>query len=149
MTEIKYQLLNENGLVGIAPKRGTEKSSGIDVFIPYGFNKEFYPKSDILIPLNIKLEIPDGFDAEVKNKSGVSTKLKLVKGAQLIDQDYRGNVKIHLFNMGDESVFLKPEMKIAQLVVRPVFICDWVSVQYIDDNTERKDGGFGSTGDKL
>jgi deoxyuridine 5'-triphosphate nucleotidohydrolase len=128
----------------------------MDVFIPNGFVKRFHnitnpmrfilkPNFDILIPLNLRLNIPKGFDAEVKNKSGISTKLKLIKGAELIDQDYRGNIMIHLFNNGFSDVELTDGMKISQLVVRPVIISEWKRVESIDTNTERGEGRFGST----
>lgn len=160
--KIEFQTFFADGMQGLPPKRGTKNSSGIDVFIPKGFEERYnvystrigqtccpvYPGYSILIPLNIKIKIPEGFDIEVKNKSGISTKMSLIKGAELIDNDYRGNIMIHLFNVGSETRLLKDEMKITQLVVRPVLISDWVEVEYIDVFTERCEGGFGSTGDK-
>jgi dUTP pyrophosphatase len=146
-TPLKYEIVYDDGMTGIHPERGTEKSSGIDVFVPKGFEMyQLIPGEDILIPLNIRIEIPENFDVEVKNKSGISTKMKLIKGAQLIDEDYRGILKIHLFNIGHEPVVITEKMKIAQLVVRPVYRCAIVEVESIDINTERGDGGFGSTG---
>lgn len=161
--EIEFQLLNDDGMIGIPPQRGTEKSSGIDVFIPNGFVRKmtshvdipcelpyyyFNYGEDILIPLNLRVNIPEHCDIEVKNKSGIATKLKLIKGAHVIDQDYRGNLKLHLFNLGKEVVKLSDGMKIAQLVVRPVLLPKVRIVESIDINTERGEGGFGSTGDK-
>lgn len=156
---IEYEIFDANGMVGIEPKRGTKNSSGIDVFVPKGFADYHYdileghddeielnPKEDILIPLNIRIKIPNGYDAEVKNKSGIATKLKLIKGAELIDNDYRGNLMIHLFNNGENTVVIKEGMKIAQIVIRPVLINEWKRVDSIDTNTERGEGGFGSTG---
>lgn len=158
---IEYEIFEsiDNGMVGVEPKRGTENSSGIDVFVPKGFADYHYDileghraeieleaGEDVLIPLNLRVKIPSGFDIEVKNKSGIATKLKLIKGAQVIDQDYRGNVMIHLFNNGENTVIIKEGMKIAQLVVRPVLINEWKRVDNIDINTERGEGGFGSTG---
>lgn len=156
---IEFEILNEDDMIGIAPERGTTNSSGIDVFIPNGFEKKYYqpeefnrvalkPNQSFLIKLNIRVKIPKGFDIEVKNKSGVAVKKNLIKGAQLIDQDYRGNLMIHLFNLGNFTVFLEDGMKIAQLVVRPVIINEWKQVESIDTDTERGEGGFGSTGDK-
>ena len=153
---IEYEIFEADGLCGIDPQRGTDNSSGIDVFIPKGFEKMYqnvgdkcmiYANESILIPLNLRVKIPRGFDIEVKNKSGVATKMKLIKGAQLIDQDYRGNVMIHLINLG-ETKQLRDCLKIAQLVVRPVLINEWKKVDSIDTDTERGEGGFGSTGDK-
>jgi deoxyuridine 5'-triphosphate nucleotidohydrolase len=153
---IEYEIFEEDMMIGIEPQRGTKQSSGMDVFIPNGFVKRFHnitnpmrfilkPNFDILIPLNLRVKIPEGFDIEVKNKSGISTKLKLIKGAELIDQDYRGNIMIHLFNNGFSDVELTDGMKISQLVVRPVIISEWKRVESIDTNTERGEGRFGST----
>lgn len=156
---IEYEIFEDNGMIGIEPKRGTENSSGIDVFVPKGFADYYYDileghdaeielesGEDVIIPLNLRIKIPHGYDAEVKNKSGIATKMKLIKGAQLIDQDYRGNVMIHLFNNGENTVVIKEGMKIAQLVIRPVLINEWKRVDSIDIDTERGEGGFGSTG---
>lgn len=160
--KIEFQTFYADGIQGLPPKRGTKNSSGMDVFIPRGYEELFNSFStyfnetccwigagqSILIPLNLKIKIPEGFDIEVKNKSGISTKMKLIKGAELIDNDYRGNIMIHLFNIGNEPIKLTDEMKIAQLVIRPVLISDWEEVDHIDVFTERGEGGFGSTGDK-
>jgi dUTP pyrophosphatase len=148
---IEYEIFSEDCMIGIEPQRGTENSSGIDVFIPKNFTMVYKNilkcKQSIIIPLNLRIKIPIGYDIEVKNKSGISTKLNLIKGAELVDQDYRGNIMIHLFNIGSDHVELKDGMKIAQLVVRPVLISEWKKVDSIDINTERGEGKFGSTGE--
>jgi dUTP pyrophosphatase len=144
MEKLKVQLLTEKGFL---PKRGTKKSSGLDVFSPYDITIE--PRSDALIPLELRFEIPEGWDLSVYNKSGVSTKKKLDKGAELIDCDYRGNVHVHLFNHSDNKVEIKRGDKIAQLVMRPVWLGEVEPVEEISTDTERATGGFGSTGDKV
>ena len=163
VNEIEFEILIDGNMKGIEPERGTELSSGIDVFIPIGFVEErtkhvdipcelpylpLAPNTDILIPLNLRVRIPENCDMEVKNKSGIATKMKLTKGAQVIDEDYRGNLMIHLFNAGRNVVELRDGMKIAQLVVRPVLRPKIKIVEKIDTDTERKEGGFGSTGDR-
>ena len=140
---IKVQFLSENAYM---PKRGTRSSSGIDVFSP--IDVVISQRSDALIPLDLRFEIPIGWDLAVYNKSGVSTKRKLDKGAELIDGDYRGNVHIHFFNHSDKSVEIKKGEKIAQLVMREVWLGDIVKVDEISTDTERATGGFGSTGQK-
>jgi dUTP pyrophosphatase len=139
---LKFQLLSEAAFV---PERGTESSSGIDVFSPKDF--AIYPGEDLLIPLDISFDIPEGYDLSVYNKSGVSTKKKLFKGAELIDSDYTGNVHVHLFSLNKRLVTIKRGDKIAQLVMRPVTICPLQQVDKIEKETERGSGGFGSTGE--
>ena len=143
--KIDIELVDDNAIM---PVRGTGRSSGLDVFIPKDFVYTILRiNSDILIDLKIRFDIPPMWDFEVKNKSGIATKKKLIKGAELIDGDYTGRVKIHLFNIGNEAVILKPMMKIAQLVLRPVWLGELHQVESIDIVTERGDGSFGSTGE--
>lgn len=138
---LNVQLLSKNAFL---PKRGTLLSSGLDVFSPIDVNIE--PRKDILIPLDLRFEIPYGWDLSVYNKSGISTKKKLDKGAELIDCDYRGNVHIHFFNHSDKNIAIKKGDKIAQLVMRKVWLGELKEVQIISIDTERSVGGFGSTG---
>jgi len=141
---LKFQLLSENAFV---PVRGTKVSSGIDVFSP--IDVDIQPRKDILIPLDLRFEIPLGWDLSVYNKSGVSTKKKLDKGADLVDGDYRGCIHIHFFNHSDEIVKIKKGDKIAQLVMREVWLGDLLQCDNISTDTERSTGGFGSTGTSI
>lgn len=139
--KLKYQLLSGNAF---NPVRSTTLSSGIDVFSPTAYVVE--SNTDILIPLDLRFEIPVGYDLVVHNKSGVSTKKKLLKGAELIDCDYRGNCHIHLFNLSDKDMLIEVGENIAQLVLRKVCLSKLEKVDNISINTERGEGGFGSTG---
>ena len=140
---LKFQLLSENAK---APQRGTSGSSGLDVFSPIDCIIPAW--GDYLIPLDLRFEIPFGWDICVYNKSGISTKKKLNKGAELIDSDYRGNCHIHYFNHSDKDVEIKSGDKIAQLVMRQVWMGVLEQKQNIEIVGERKDGGFGSTGER-
>lgn len=138
--KLKFQKLSENA---IAPVRGTAGSSGLDVFSPIDIT--ISKRSDGLIPLDLRFEIPFGWDLAVYNKSGVATKKKLTKGAELIDSDYRGTVHIHFFNNSDEDVIIKKGDKISQLVMRPVWMGEIEESFNISTETERGVGAFGST----
>ena len=138
---LKYQLLSLNAK---DPVRGTVGSSGLDVFSP--IDAEIQPRSDVLIPLDIRFEIPFGWDLAVYNKSGMSTKKKLDKGAELVDQDYRGNIHVHLFNHSDLIVKIVKGDKIAQLVMREVWMGEFKKEKEISVKTDRGESGFGSTG---
>ena len=105
-------------------------------------------RKDCLIPLDLRFEIPIGWDLTVHNKSGVCTKKKLTVGAHLIDGDYRGNCHIHFFNNSDEDVIIKRGDKISQLVMRQVWLGSVTEVDEISTDTVRSEGGFGHTGDK-
>jgi dUTP pyrophosphatase len=138
--KLKYQLLSENAK---PPVRGTAGSSGLDVFSTQ--DAIIHANCDVLIPLDIRFEIPFGWDLSVYNKSGVSTKKKLGKGAELIDSDYRGNCHVHLFNHSAQIINITKGEKIAQLVMREVWMGDLEQAENITIETERGEGGFGST----
>ena len=140
---LQVKLLSENAKM---PVRGTHGSSGLDVFTP--IDVDIPPRADVLIPLDLAFNIPYGWDLSVYNKSGVATKRKLDKGAELIDSDYTGNCHIHFFNNSDNVVHFDKGDKISQLVMREVWMGELVQVDEIDKSTERGAGGFGSTGDK-
>lgn len=128
------------------PTRGSVGSSGLDVYTPVDVKIE--PRSDVLIPLDLSFDIPFGWDLCVYNKSGIATKKKLDKGAELIDSDYTGNCHVHLFNNSDNIITFSKGDKIAQLVMREVWMGEVQEVNEINKVTERGSGGFGSTGDK-
>ena len=140
---LKFQLLSK---AAFPPKRGTKLSSGLDVFSPKDY--AILPLEDVLIPLDIRFEIPYGWDLCVYNKSSICTKKKLNTGADLIDSDYRGNCHIHFFNQSKNIVYLKRGDKIAQLVMREVWLGYLQQVEEISTETSRGQGGFGSTGEK-
>lgn len=141
--ELKVKLLSDKAKM---PTRGTSGSSGLDVYTP--IDVIIKARSDVLIPLDLSFDIPYGWDLSVYNKSGVSTKKHLSKGAELIDSDYTGNCHIHLFNHSDYDVHFNAGDKIAQLVMREVWMGDLVEVKDIEKDTSRGSGGFGSTGDR-
>lgn len=140
---LKYKLLSKDAK---APVRGTPGSSGLDVFSPIDITIPAW--QDALIPTDVAFDIPFGWDLAVYNKSGISTKKKLFKGAELIDSDYTGNVHIHFFNFSDEDVHFNKGDKISQLVMREVWMGALEEVDELNKATQRGASGFGSTGDK-
>ncbi len=140
--KLKVKLLSENAKM---PTRGTPGSSGLDVYTPVDFTVP--ARGDFLVPLDLSFEIPFGWDLSVYNKSGISTKKKLDKGAELIDSDYRGNCHIHFFNNSDVDVHFNKGDKISQLVMREVWMGDLEEVDTLSE-TIRGEGGFGSTDKK-
>lgn len=138
---LKVKLLSNTAKL---PTRGTPGSSGLDVYSP--INVTIPPRGDTLIPTDLAFDIPYGWDLSVYNKSGLATKKHLCKGAELIDSDYTGNVHIHYFNHSDQPVTFSIGDKIGQLVMREVWLGDVQLVDTIEKQTERGDGGFGSTG---
>lgn len=137
-----------------SPSRGTSKSAGIDLFIPNDFEYQtLNPGDSILIPAGLKANVPDNYAFIAFNKSGVSTKKHLAVGACVIDEDYQGEIHIHLYNFGKDPVTINPGDKIIQCVLVPVL---YENVEIVETEeqlwegkiTERGEGGFGSTGTK-
>ena len=136
-----------------SPNRGTPGSAGIDFYVPEKFNdgKPFilHQGKDILIPSGVHCNIPEGYALLGVDKSGIATKKRLTLLAKLIDEDYCGEIHIHLMNLGEYSQEILPGMKIAQFVLLPVDSRLPVEIPfeelYRNTTSERGAGGFGST----
>jgi dUTP pyrophosphatase len=136
------------------PTRGTSLSAGIDLYVPNDFVEcTVLPKQSILIPSGLKINVPENHAFIAFNKSGVATKKGLQVGACVIDEDYQGEVHIHLINVGEIGQVIKPGDKIIQCVLLPVNYTD-VEIANSEEDlwqgkvTERGEGGFGSTDHK-
>ena len=149
-----------------SPERGTGKAAGIDFFVPNNNTIVVPPHSDILIPSGIKMEIPEGYMLMAADKSGVVTSgpaciaagrvpkkeafdSAVILGAKIVDEDYQGEIHIHLINTGPNSITIKPGMKIAQFILVPVSyegLEEVAEVELFSRSSERGDGALGSTG---
>lgn len=134
-----------------SPVRGTEKSAGIDFFVPQSFRScNVNPACDMLIPSGIKVKVPEGFALVAFNKSGVATKKQLIKGAEVVDEDYQGEIHIHVINTGTKPVRISAGDKLIQFILLPVGY-DMPNELPSEEElyggvaTERGTGGFGHT----
>ena len=130
------------------PNRGTSVSAGIDFYVPEDFETTtLKPGESVLIPSGIKVQIPRGYALIAFNKSGVSVKQGMSVGACVVDEDYEGEVHLHMINTSDKDQTIVTGQKLVQFVLIPVSYFD---VEEVDDipqrDTERGAGGFGSTG---
>ena len=130
------------------PNRGTPESAGIDFYVPEDFSEKIIGIGDsVLVPSGIKASIPSGYMWLALNKSGVATKLGLQVGAQVVDEDYEGEIHLHVTKITHGTVKIEPGMKLIQLVLVPV---SYENIELVDElqsrNTQRGSGGFGSTG---
>ena len=134
------------------PVRGHRTDAGIDFFVPNDYEPiVLEPNDDILIDSGIKVIVPEGYALIFKEKSGVAVNKKLTIGAAVVDSDYRGVVHFHLFNNGNKVQFINPGDKIIQGLIIPVmlYVPEEISEEeYNLYDTERGEGGFGSTGDR-
>ena len=132
------------------PTRGTPQSAGIDFYVPNSFKeKSLGPGHKAFIPSGIKANVPPGHALIAFNKSGVALKKNLFVGACVVDEDYQGEIHLHVVNVGSETVKIEPGEKLVQLVLVPVFYDTIEEVKQEDlfsETSERGTGGFGSTG---
>ena len=129
------------------PHYATEGSSGMDVRAAVK-NSITIEKGKIgLIPTNLSVEIPHGYEIQVRPRSGLAIKhgIGVLNSPGTIDSDYRGEIKIILFNFGDENFIINSGDRIAQLVLAEVIIAE---INETDDlnSSDRGEGGFGHTG---
>ena len=130
------------------PTRGTPQSAGIDFYIPNDYKEtDLGPNQSALIPSGIKAEVPYGHALIAFNKSGVATKQGLQVGACVVDEDYTGEIHIHVTNVSDKRTLIFPGQKIVQFILLPI---NYARIELVyelpERNTQRGAGGFGSTG---
>ncbi|KGG80286.1 dUTP diphosphatase [Caloranaerobacter azorensis] len=129
------------------PDYKTNGASGIDLFANIDENVVLKPMERVLIPTGIYLSIPEGYEGQIRARSGLALKygIGLVNGIGTIDSDYRGEIKVILINFGNEEFVIKPGDRIAQLVFVKYEKAEFKEVDELD-NTKRGYGGFGHTG---
>lgn len=143
MDKLKVQIVIEEG--GQAPVYATPQSAGADVFCKTAFTLN--PGEQKLVGTGIKIALPDGYECQVRPRSGLAVKhgITVLNSPGTIDADYRGECGILLVNMGSEPYDFVAGERIAQFVIAPVVQADWDLVSFLDQ-TERGEGGFGHSG---
>jgi len=137
-----------------SPVRGTPLSAGIDFFVPNDFPGTVFilPGDGVNIPSGIKMKVPEGYALIFKNKSGVAVKKGLQVGACVVDEDYQGEVHLHVRNISGDVQKIEPGEKLIQGLLVPVSYEDLEEVPdesfLFKEKTQRGEGGFGSTGTK-
>ena len=131
------------------PKYETSGSSGMDLAANIDANINIDPGKTAIIPTGLALSIPKGFEVQIRPRSGLAAKQKIsvLNTPGTIDADYRGEIKVILINLGQETFKVEKGLRIAQMVVCPVVQAQLKEVDDLDE-TERDKGGFGSTGTK-
>ena len=131
------------------PKYETAGSSGMDLAANIADNITIDPGKTAIIPTGLALSIPKGFEEQIRPRSGLAAKQKIsvLNTPGTIDADYRGDIKVILINLGQDSFKVEKGLRIAQMVVCPVVQAKLKEVNDLNE-TERGEGGFGSTGTK-
>ena len=130
-------------LHAIIPTRGSEYSAGIDLYSP--ISGTLQPLQRLLVPLDISIRLPEQTFGHILPRSGLALKYGIHVGAGVIDEDYRGNVGVLLFNLSDKTFEFNKGDRIAQMVIKKYEKVEINEVEMLDE-TKRGSGGFGSSG---
>ena len=133
----------------ITPKYKTDGSSGVDLSAFLEKKVVIKPNSSELIPTGLQVAIPEELEIQIRPRSGLAAKesIGVLNSPGTIDSDYRGELKIILFNHGKEDFIINNGDRIAQMVLVPIIKMEFEEVDSLP-NTVRGQGGFGSTGKK-
>jgi dUTP pyrophosphatase len=146
---MKIRIKLENG--GRLPVYGTKDSAGCDLYANIESPITLMPLERVLVPTGVYLEIPEGFEAQVRPRSGLALKkgLTVLNSPGTIDSDYRGEVGVVIVNLSNYIQTIEPETRIAQIVFAKYSKATLIPVLVFDSDdslNERRDKGFGSTG---
>ncbi len=144
---MKIKIINNSGLA--LPEYATEGSAGMDLRAVLETSITLAPLERAIIKTGLFIELPQGFEAQVRPRSGLAAKkgLTVLNSPGTIDADYRGEIGVILVNLSNQSVTIEPEERIAQLVVAKHERVIWEKAFVLSDS-DRSSGGFGSTGNK-
>ncbi len=149
MIEVKIKTLPHYDATFELPFYATEGAAGADIraSLPEKTSLIVKPGERVLVPTGLSMEIPLGYEVQVRPRSGLSlkTSLMVVNSPGTIDCDYRGEVNIIIGNFGKEDYVIEHGLRIAQLVIAPVVQAKYLVTDGLSE-TQRGAGGFGSTG---
>ena len=131
------------------PNYETKASAGLDIRANVEGSIVLKPLERVLVKTGLFLEIPEGYEAQVRPRSGLALKkgITVLNSPGTIDADYRGEVGVILINLSNEDFTIEDGERIAQVVFAQVEQAEWINVETLTE-TERGEGGFGSTGVK-
>jgi dUTP pyrophosphatase len=130
-----------------APSYGTASAAGMDLRAAIAESVALEPGKRLLIPTGVKLALPQGYEAQVRPRSGLALKhgITVLNSPGTIDADYRGEIGVILYHAGEETYWIQPGERIAQMVVAQYITIHLEPVEVLPE-TDRGQGGFGHTG---
>ena len=143
MRKIRIKIMTGDKDV-ILPEYKTKDSAGCDL-VNIGESVKLYPLDRAMFPTGVHISLPEGYEAQVRGRSGLSRKNGIVCPTGTIDADYRGEICVVAYNLSREAYTIQEGERIAQLVICPVIQAEWQQVESLD-KTDRGENGFGSTG---
>lgn len=144
---MKIKIVNKSN--NPLPQYSTAQSAGIDLRANLDASIILKPFERILIPTGLFIELPIGYEAQVRPRSGLAIKngITVLNTPGTIDADYRGEIKVILINLSQEPFTIQHGERIAQMVIAQHQTAEWIEVEELTQ-TERGNGGFGSSGIK-
>jgi len=145
--EIKFKRLRKELNHIPLPSYATKGSAGLDIYAAIEKPITLLHGAIEMIPTNISVEIPEGYEIQVRPRSGLAAKhgIGILNSPGTIDSDYRGEIKIIIINFGKEDFVIQPAERIAQLIVSKLYTAKFIETNELN-NTPRGKGGFGHTG---
>ena len=142
--EIKVKKLHEDAILPVYQTKG---AAGADIHARLDEPVTMQPGERRAIPTGLAMEIPEGYEVQIRARSGMSIKhgMTMVNGIGTIDADYRGEVAALMINLGQEAFTVEPGMRIGQMVVAQYVAITWSESDALSE-TDRGEGGFGSSG---
>lgn len=140
---MKVQIINKSK--HRLPEYATSSAAGMDLKADIDMPYVIEAKSSIIIPTGIYIGLPDGYEAQIRSRSGLAFKYDIQAHVGTIDADYTGEIKVKLFNFSENKFVVQPGERIAQMIINKIEKVEWEEVTELK-KTERGEGGFGSTG---
>lgn len=144
---MKVKIINKSS--NPSPAYATPLSAGMDVRADITEPVVLGPLERTMVPTGLFMALPQGYECQVRPRSGLAAKhgVTVLNTPGTVDADYRGEIKVILVNLSNETFTIEPGERIAQLVIARHEHVEWDEVEVLDE-TERGEGGFGSTGTK-
>lgn len=143
MIELKIRKLHPSAKL---PQKMTEHAAGYDLYSANSDDVILKPGKVELIPTGIAISLPPDYEAQIRPRSGLATNhlIGVLNSPGTIDADYRGEIKVILFNFGKKNFVIKPHTRISQMVISKYENVNFIETEILDD-TKRGIGGFGHT----
>jgi len=129
------------------PSYMSDGAAGMDIFAAVDGDLTIQPQEFVLVPSGLAVAIPEGFEGQIRARSGLAVAhgLAVINAPGTIDSDYRGEIKVALINLGKKPFTIRRGDRIAQMIINRVSRAQWDLKESLDE-TERNEGGFGHTG---
>ena len=145
MREVLIKIINQSD--NDTPHYATPGSAGMDIRANLSSTIKLQPLQREMVSTGLFIELPDGYEAQVRPRSGLANKqgITCLNSPGTVDSDYRGEIKVILINLSSQEQMIQHGDRIAQMIISKVEQAKWVVVQQLNE-TQRGDGGFGHTG---